>query len=284
MATFYNQATISFGDNVVNSNTTEAELLSGLEITKTAVSGTYSAGGNVVYAITLQNLGTSAYNDLTVNDNLGEYTVGATTVTPLTYVDGSVLYYLNGVPTTAPAVSTTDGLQFDGITIPAGGIATIIYEAQANGFAPLAAGSTITNTSSTDGGTGVGEISDTATVSVTEAPELTIAKAVCPPVISDNEELTYTIIVQNLGNKPIIATDNVVISDTFNPALTGITVTLNGTALAETTDYTYNPTTGAFATVAGVVTVPAATYVQDPSTGTITKTPGVAVLTVNGTV
>ena len=95
---------------------------------------------------------------------------------------------------------------------------------------------------------------------------------------------TYTIIVQNLGNKPIVATDNVVISDTFNPALTGITVTLNGTALTEATDYTYNPVTGAFTTVAGVVTVPAATYVQDPSTGTITKTPGVAVLTVNGTV
>ena len=284
MATFYNQATISFGDNVVNSNTTEAELLSGLQITKTAISGTYTAGSNVVYAITLQNLGTAAYTNLTVNDNLGEYTVGATTVTPLTYVDGSVLYYLNGAPTAAPTVTATDGLQFTGITIPAGGIATIIYEAEANGFAPLVAGSTITNTSSTDGGTGVGEISDTATVSVTEAPELTIAKAVCPPVISDNETLTYTIIVQNLGNTPIIATDNVVISDTFNPALTGITVALNGTALTEATDYTYDPVTGAFATVAGVITVPAATYVQDSTTGIITKTPGVAVLTVTGTV
>ena len=40
MATFFNQATLSFGGNVVNSNTTEAELLSGLSITKTAVTPT----------------------------------------------------------------------------------------------------------------------------------------------------------------------------------------------------------------------------------------------------
>ena len=40
MATFYNQATLSYGGNIMNSNTTEAELLSGLELTKTALTGT----------------------------------------------------------------------------------------------------------------------------------------------------------------------------------------------------------------------------------------------------
>ena len=70
MATFYNQATLSYGGNVVNSNTTEAELLSGLTIDKTAISTNYTAGGNITYAITVSNMGGSAYSGLTVTDNL----------------------------------------------------------------------------------------------------------------------------------------------------------------------------------------------------------------------
>ena len=131
---------------------------------------------------------------------------------------------------------------------------------------------------------GVGEISATATVAVSEEPTLTIAKAVCPAVVNDNDQLTYTVIVQNLGNTPVTATDGVVISDVFSPVLSGIAVTLDGTALAEGTGYTYDATSGAFSTVSGVVTVPAATYAQDPTTGTVTTTPGVATLTVTGTV
>lgn len=285
MATFYNQATLSFGGNVLNSNTTEAELLSGLEITKTAVTATYTAGGNVVYAITLSNMGSSAYNALTVTDNLGAYSLsGGGVAVPLTYVAGSVLYYLNGVLQPAPTVSSTGDLTIEGINLPANSTATFIYEATANEFAPIAAGSSIINTASTNGGVGIGEISATATVNVDTAPELTIAKAVCPAVLNDNDQLTYTVIVQNLGNAPVIATDGVIISDTFNPVLSNITVTLNGTELVEGTGYTYDAVSGAFATADGVVTVPAATYVQDPVSGAVTTTPGVAILTVTGTV
>ena len=285
MATFYNQATLSYGGNTVNSNTTEAELLSGLELTKTAVTSSYTAGGNVVYAITLNNMSSTSYNALTVIDDLGAYTTGGgTTVVPLSYVDGSIIFYLNGVLQPAPTVSSTGNLSIEGINLPANSTATFIYEATANEFAPLAAGSVITNIASTDGGSGIGEVTATASVTVKEEAELTIAKAVCPQVLGDNDTLTYTIIVQNLGNTPIIATDGVIISDVFNPVLSGISVDLNGTPLAETTGYTYNAVTGEFATVDGVITVPAASYVQDPVTGAITTTPGVAVLTVKGTV
>ena len=285
MATFYNQATLSYGGNTVNSNTTEAELLSGLTITKTAVTPSYGAGGNVVYAITLSNMGSSAYNALTVTDNLGAYTTAeGSTAVPLTYVTDSILYYLNGALQPAPTVSSVGNLEISGINLPAGGTATFIYEATANEFAPIAAGSTIVNTASTNGGVGVGEISDSATVTVNEAPVLTIAKAVCPAVITDNDQLTYTLIVQNLGNTAIEATDGVIISDVFNPVLSNITVTLNGTPLAETTGYTYNSTTGEFSTVDGVITVPASTYTTDPTTGAISTTPGVTVLTITGTV
>lgn len=285
MATFYNQATLSYAGNTVNSNTTEAELLAGLEITKSAISASYTAGGSIVYTITVSNMGGSAYNDLTVTDNLGAYTLaGGGTAIPLTYVDGSIQYYLNGVLQPAPTVTATGNLSIEGINLPANSIATFIYEARANEFAPIAAGGTITNVASTNGGVGIGEISDEATVSVNEAPALTIAKAVCPAVLSDNDTLTYTIIVQNLGNTPIVATDGVVISDVFNPVLSDITVTLDGAVLEEKSGYTYNATTGEFATVDGVITVPAATYTQDPATGAIATTPGVTVLTVTGTV
>ena len=286
MATFFNQATLSYGGNTVNSNTTEAELLAGLTITKTAVTDSYEAGGSVVYTVTISNVGSASYTALTVTDDLGAYTLpsGTGTAVPLTYVNGSILYYLNGVLQSAPTVVSAGNLEISGINLPADSTATFIYEVRANEFAPIAAGASIFNTVSTNGGAGIGVITDTATVAVSEAPRLTIAKAVCPAVLTDNEPLTYTIIVQNLGNTPILATDGVTVSDTFNPVLTNIAVTLNGTALAENTGYTYDPTTGAFATVDGVITVPAATYTQDPTTGAYTTTPGVSILTVTGTV
>ena len=285
MATFYNRATLSIGGNVVNSNTTEAELLSGLDITKTPITATYTAGGNVVYAITLTNLGGSTYNSLTVTDNLGAYTLpegGA--VVPLTYVPGSLSYYLNGVLQPTPTVTAAGDLTVEGISLAGGETATIIYVAEANEFAPIAAGSQITNTASTDGGTGVGVISASSTVAVEEAPLLTIAKAVCPAIVNDNDTLTYTVIVQNLGNAPANATDGVIISDTFNPQLTNITVTLDGAPLTAGTDYTYDATTGAFSTLDGVITVPAATYTTDPVSGATVTSPGVTVLTVTGTI
>ena len=285
MATFYNQATLSYGGNVVNSSTTEAELLSGLQLTKTPITANYTAGGNVVYATTLNNMGSVAYNGLTVTDNLGAYTLpGGGTAIPLTYVDGSILYYLNGVLHPAPTVETTGNLTIQNIDLPASSIATFIYEVKANSTAPIAAGSTITNTVTTNGGAGVGEITASAVVTVEEEPALTIAKTACPAVLTDNQELTYTMVIQNLGNAPIVATDNVVINDTFTPILSNLTVELNGVALEQGVGYTYDSLTGVFATVAGVVTVPAATYVQSPETGTVNTTPGVTVLTVSGTI
>lgn len=287
MPTFYNQASLSLGGQVTNSNTTEAELLSGLTLTKTAITPSYGAGDGVVYAVTLTNAGGSIYTNLTVTDDLGAYALpgGTTTVVPLTYADGSIRLYLNGILQTPPTVTVVDGqLTVTGIDLPANGTATLLYEATANGFAPLAAGSTITNTASVLGGAGIGTLTAEATVTADEAPQLTIAKAVCPAIVTDNEELTYTLIVQNLGNTPINATDGLTVSDTFSPILSNITVTLDGAPLAEGTGYTYDDTTGAFTTLDGAVTVPAATYTQDPVTGAIVTTPGVAVLTITGTV
>ena len=90
-------------------------------------------------------------------------------------------------------------------------------------------------------------------------------------------------IFRNQKIKPLVG-DNVTITDTFNPVLRNISVTYNGNAWTETTNYTYNETTGAFATVAGLITVPAATFAQNAATGVITTTPGTAVVTVTGNI
>ena len=286
MATFYNQATLSYGGVVQNSNITSGEIISGVTLTKTAVSSGYGPGDGVTYVVTIVNAENTAKTGITLTDDLGAYTpIGGTTeVVPLTYVNGSIIYYQNGILQTAPTVTAGPPLTVTGIEIPANGNVTLLYEATANAFAPLAAESTITNTATATSTAFAEPLTDTASVAVNEAPNLSIAKAVCPPVVNNDEAITYTFIVQNTGNLPINATDDLVVSDTFNPILTGITVTLNGTALVAGTDYTYNETTGEFATIPGVITVPAATYSTDPTTGVITTTPGFATLAVTGTI
>lgn len=215
---------------------------------------------------------------VSVSDNLGVYTLGTTSLVPLTYVDGSVLYYQNGVLQPAPTVTAGTELTIGGITVPAGGNATIVYEATANSFAPLSAGSEIINTVTS------GKETAAATVGVREEAALTIAKTICPAVVSDNGEITYTFVIQNSGNLAADTAENVTVTDTFSPALNNITVTLDGATLAEGTDYTYNEATGEFATTPGAITVHAATHTQDTVTGVITTTPGVAVITVTGTI
>ena len=167
MATFYNQATLSFNGRLTNSNVTEGELLEAISVTKTVISSTYGAGGGVVYALNILNSGATAASGLTVVDDLGAYTFGATTVYPLSYVDGSVRYFVNGQLETAPAAVAGPPLTFTGINIPAGANVSILYEATATEFAPLAEGSVITNTA-TVSGTGIEPVSDTAEISAAE--------------------------------------------------------------------------------------------------------------------
>ena len=283
MATFYNQASITFGNTVINSNVARGELVTALTLTKTAVSENYATGDGITYVITITNNGTTDSAGLTLTDDLGTYTLPdcGTEVTPLTYVDGSLLYYQNGVPATPPTVTANGSLTIDGITVPAGGTVTLIYEARANGTAPLESGGAITNTATLPS---CENLTATATVPVRDEASPTISKAVCPGEVTCSGEITYTFTIQNTGNIPIVATDNLVINDVFDPVLTGITVTLDGIELAEGTGYTYDEESGVFATLPGAITVPAATYTRDCETGNVITTPGFATLTVTGTI
>ena len=279
MAIFTNQATLTYTGGSANSNIAVGEILEVLSADKTAVSGTYQVGELVTYVITIRNTGSAAFTNLTVTDDLGG---GANA--PLTYQDGTVLYFVNGVPQAAPAATPGAPLVFSGITVPAGGDAVIVYQAQVNSFAPPLSGGTITNTVTITGGGLTAPVTATETVTVEVGPAISITKTITPAQVADNGRVTYTFLIQNSGNEALVATDNAVITDTFDPILTDLVVTLNGAPLAEGTGYTYDETTGQFATVPGIITVPAATFTQDPVTGAYTAAPGLTTLTVTGTI
>ena len=279
MAIFTNQATLTYSGGSANSNVAVGEILEVLSADKTAVSGTYQVGELVTYVITIRNTGSTAFANLTVTDDLG----GGSNA-PLTYESGTVLYFVNGVLQAAPAVTPGAPLVFSGITVPAGGDAVIVYQAQVNAFAPPLSGGTITNTVTITGGGLTAPVTATETVTVAVGPAISITKTITPAQVADNGRVTYTFLIQNSGNEALVATDNAVITDTFDPILTDLVVTLNGAPLAVGTGYTYDETTGQFATVPGIITVPAATFTQDPITGAYTATPGLATVTVTGTI
>lgn len=104
MAQFTNQAQLRYGNSIANSNIAVGELLEVLSASKTAVRKTYGQNDTVTYIITIVNSGTTAFNGLTVTDNLGTYTFGTETLTPLTYMADSVKYYVNGVLQSTPVV------------------------------------------------------------------------------------------------------------------------------------------------------------------------------------
>lgn len=283
MATFNNQATLTFGGRTTNSNVIEGEVVTRVTMSKTAVTTDYGPGDGIIYAITLVNTDNVARNGITITDNLGRFTpTGGLDVVPLTYVDESILYYQNGVLQTTPTVNDGPPLIISGISVPANGNVIILYEARSNEYAPQGENAVIRNTATVEGNDICEQLTDTAEVPTRNEPVLSIAKAICPDTVSCGDEVTYTFIIQNTGNTAVVATDNLIVSDTFNPILADITVALNGEILVAGTGYTYDSTTGAFTTLPGAIPVPAASFVRDPETGIVTTTPGVAVITITG--
>lgn len=280
--TFTNQATLSFNGQDIPSNIVTGVIESILRVTKFAVAEEYRAGDTVTYVVSIINTSSAPLTDLTVSDDLGAYTFDMETLRPLSYVDGSIQYYQNGVLQPDPDVSTTDGLVLTGITVPANGNVLLVYAATVNEFAPLEAGSTIDNTVTVSGESICDAVAN-ETITVISEALLSIIKSVTPIPVAENGELTYTFQLLNYGNTAVTADDDAIVTDTFDPILSDISVTLNGTPLT-TADYDYSEATGVFSTDEGVISIPAATFTQDPETGEWTTTPGSATLTVTGTI
>ena len=283
MARFTNQAQLRYGNAVANSNIAVGEILEVLSATKTAVRTTYGQNDHITYVISIVNSGNIAMTGLTLSDDLGAYAFGTGTVVPLTYVADTVRYYTNGVLQAAPAVNAGPPFTINGISVPAGGNATVVYEAALNEFAPLAAESTIGNTVTVSGG-GITPVTAQESITAQSGPQLTITKSVSPVPVTENGALTYTFLIQNTGNTAATPATGVVVTDTFDPVLSNIAVSFNGTTWAEPANYSYNETTGELVTQRGQVTVPAASFTQDAATGAWTATPGVSTLIVTGMV
>ena len=282
MAIFTNQATISYNNTIRNSNVTTGQILTTVSAAKTAVGDDYTAGDDVTYVISILNSGSTPITDVVVTDDLGAYEFGETTVYPLRYVPGSVRYSVNGVLQTAPSVDYGADLVFTGLTIPAGGNAMLVYEAEVTQFAPLGEGGTITNTASVTGSCIAEPITVSAVVTTQDEADLTITKSLCPNTVTGCGQLSYTFVIQNIGNTTADAELGAVITDTFSPILRDLLVTFNGDAWTEGTNYSYNGETGEFATLPGQITVPAATFTQDEN-GAWVVNPGISILTVTGT-
>ncbi len=283
MAIFYNQATLSYNGGIVNSNITTGEILEALSVTKTAVADSYSPNSEITYIVNIVNSGNTSFTGLSISDDLGAYDFGGSTVQPLDYVNGSVTYFVNGVLQADPTVTVGDDLVISGINVPANSVATVAYTAKANAFASPEADGVINNAATVSGG-GITPITAEESVSAAGAPLLAISKSLTPTTVTENGQITYTFVISNNGNEPAVANDNIVVSDTFDPILSNISVSYNGVAWSSPENYNYDEATGAFSTLPGEITVPAASYVRDAVTGEWVVIPGTVTLTVSGTV
>lgn len=284
MANFYNQATLAYNGKTVNSNITTGEIMERVTVTKTALLDRYYENSEVTYVVTIKNSGSTSISNLILTDNLGEYDYNELSLVPLEYIQGAILYYVNGVLQNTPTVTVGPPLTITGISIPAGGTVTIVYKVRTNQFAPLDPESSIENTVSVIGDGIVTPVTATETVYPQSEPILSITKALTPIVVEENSRITYTFTIENKGNVDVTAGDSVVLTDKFNPILSDITVTFNGTTWTEGVNYIYDATTGEFSTVAGQITVPSATTTRNDTTGAVSITPGVSTITVTGTI
>ncbi len=282
MAKFTNYATLSYNGGRIDSNTVTGELIEILTVSKTAVESSYTAKGTITYVLSLVNSGTVPLNGLTVTDRLGGYVFQQETVYPLAYIENSVRYYVNGVLQTTPSVEMGPPLVIQGLTIPAGGNAILIYETAVTAYAPLGVDASIVNQAVITGA-GIAEpLVAEATVEAEQRADLNIRKALCPTSVAENGQLTYTFVIENFGSLPAMESDSVILADTFSPSLRSVVVTFDGTTWTEGAQYTYQAATGVFSTIAGQITVPAAEYEQNAD-GSWTVTPGSVTLTVSGT-
>ena len=286
MATIENFATVRYTSNGTAltrvSNVAEIGLSSSVVFTKVPLGTEYEGDGTITYILSITNTSSAPLTALTITDNLGTFTDGALTLTPLTYVGPAVLL-VDGQDVSAQLTvdaSNPASLVFTIPALAANTTANIVYKVAVNEFAPLNAQATIVNnaTLTTDAACADGEAS--ATVTVVLAADVSVVKQMCPNPVICGDTVTYTIRIYNYGNVPA---EDVQLVDAFDPAPTNISVYRNGVLLAGTA-YTY---VGGVLTVpptGGTLdTVPAATFTRDEN-GEVMVTPGVVEYVITGVI
>jgi uncharacterized repeat protein (TIGR01451 family) len=286
MATIENFATVSYTSGGVaatkTSNIAEVELESSLLFSKMTLRNSYSADTPITYIITATNNSSAAISNITVTDDLATFTEEASEITPLTFIEDSALLLIDGIDSTAQlTVDTTDvgNVIFSFPSLSPNTTANIIYNAVPNEFAPLTAGSCLTNTATLTSTSECGGGTAEATVCVDEQADIQVIKSMSPNPVNCGDTITYTIRILNFGNIPA---EDVVLTDTFNPAPQEIQVYRNGELLIGT-GYTYIDGTLTVPATGGD-TIPAATFTRDENTLSVITTPGVVEYVITGTI
>ena len=287
MATIENFATVSYTSGGVTetkvSNLAEIGLESAISFTKTTLGETYGEDEVVTYILSMTNTSTSAITNVSITDDLGTFVFGTLELTPLTYAPPALLL-IDGQDVSAQLTvdtATAGSLVFSFPTLPAGATANIVYRAAVNEYAPLDVDAGITNTATLTSDSDCADGTASATITAVSAANVSVFKQMSPNPVICGDTVTYTIRIYNYGN---IVAENVVLTDTFNPAPTNITVSRDGTLLPAN-EYSYVDGTLTVPTgTTTAVSVPAATFVRDATTGIVTVTPGMVEYTITGTI
>ncbi len=285
MATIENFATVSYTSGGVTetkvSNLAEIGLESAISFAKTTLGDTYSEDSVITYILSITNTSANTVSNIRITDDLGSFVFGTTELTPLGYTAPALLL-IDGQDVSSQLTvddTTAGSLVFSFPTLPAGATANVVYRASVNEFAPLDLNSAIVNTATLTSDSDCADGRASATVIAASAANVSVFKQMAPNPVVCGDVVTYTIRIYNYGNIPA---EDVVLTDTFNPAPDTITVSKDGVLLGGS-EYSY--VGGTLTTPVGTgtpVSVPAATFTRDIETGILNVTPGVVEYVITG--
>lgn len=125
---------VSYYNSVIHSDTGGQEEV--LSATKTCIGAPCGSGNHITCIISIVNSGDNQYTGLSVEDDMSADTCDASVCYSLSYVRGTVRYFVNGVLQAAPLILEGPPLVISGITVPAEGNVTVVYEAAVSEYAP----------------------------------------------------------------------------------------------------------------------------------------------------
>lgn len=268
MATTINNiasATYNFGrsesasaiSNTATTNLIEEFSVSGTKITNNS---TFRNGENITYQISVSNDGTSSLYNVTVTDNLGGDT------NPLTYVDGSGTFNINGITSFIIPTAVRPLTFVLPSPLSSGETATIVFVARvssglASDVTSIENTATITAREGSETGDEISVTpSPTTTVERGDFAEVSLVKDVSSSQVTSGETFSYKITLTNSGN---LDATGVVITDTLpdNFTIETITSETNGvTTTFSASDYSVDSSSNTLTLPSGSslsITVPA---------------------------
>lgn len=268
MATTINNiasATYNFGrsesasaiSNTATTNLIEEFSVSGTKITNNS---TFRNGENITYQISVSNDGTSSLYNVTVTDNLGGDT------NPLTYVDGSGTFNINGITSFIIPTSVRPLTFVLPSPLSSGETATIVFVARvssglASDVTSIENTATITAREGSETGDEISVTpSPTTTIERGDFAEVSLVKDVSSSQVTSGETFSYKITLTNSGN---LDATGVVITDTLpdNFTIETITSETNGvTTTFSASDYSVDSSSNTLTLPSGSslsITVPA---------------------------